>query len=273
MLSNAPTNLLKDKYILIVDDNGLNRLSLLGMCSRLGVIPVMCSSTEEAMVICDKYPFYAALIDIVMVGKSGYWLADYLVNEKKVKYPLIALSSIKESLGDNKKNFLHFIVKPVKEATLYELLLNIKTDLFYNTPSVSGLSTSASSMTKTISKSILIVDDIYLNRQILQKYLINYGVQSDLITVCDSGKECIELLTRNKYDIVLLDIKMPEVSGIDIYNYVKKNGLKRDSVYIAITGYVKESDNYYTTVEKFDYLLYKPIKYQHIKEIMMKCLQ
>ncbi len=257
---NNNYELLKNKYILIVDDNMVNRLGLINTCSKWGMIPIMCSSADEAIIVSNKYPFYAALIDIVMPEKSGFWLADYLKNEQKVKYPLIALSSIKEIINDKGKLFLHFIIKPVREQVLYDILININSDIIYNTQS--------NSLIKKINKSILIVDDIYLNRQILQKYLENYGFSSSDIELCDNGKESIELITKNKYDIIFLDIKMPEISGIDVYNHVKKNNLKRSSMFIAITGYIKEIDNYYTSIENFDYSLYKPIKYQQIKDIV-----
>lgn len=258
---NRNTELLKNKYILIVDDNMVNRLGLINTCSKWGMIPIMCSSADEAIIVSNKYPFYTALIDIVMPEKSGFWLADYLKNEQKVKYPLIALSSIKEIINDKEKFFLHFIIKPVREQILYDILINMNSDIIYN-------NIQSNLLIKKINKSILIVDDIYLNRQILQKYLENYGFNPSDIESCDNGKDSIELITKNKYDIIFLDIKMPEISGIDVYNHIKKNNLKRTSIFIAITGYIKEIDNYYISVENFDYFLYKPIKYQQIKDII-----
>ena len=87
----------------------MNRMGLINMCTKWEMIPIICSNSDEAILVSNKYPFYVALIDIVMPCKSGFWLAEHLVIEQKVKYPLIALSSIKEIINDTQKYFLHFI--------------------------------------------------------------------------------------------------------------------------------------------------------------------
>ena len=62
------------------------------------------------------------------------------------------------------------------------------------------------------SPRVLIVDDMLVNRMILSSLLSSHGVTSDL---AENGKECLELYKKNKYDLILLDHRMPELDGVD----------------------------------------------------------
>jgi two-component system response regulator HydG len=81
-------------------------------------------------------------------------------------------------------------------------------------------------------KRILLVDDeeIYLN--VLAKYLINNGYEVDTTT---SGKNALQLLKKNRYNLVITDKIMPEVTGLDLLKAIKSNSYKTEV--IIVTGY------------------------------------
>ena len=251
---------IKNKYILIVDDNQVNRMSLMRSCRKWGLIPILCSTVNEALEQCDSFDFYCGLIDIIMPEHSGIWLARQMINDKKIKYPLIGLSSLKEMNKESEELFLHYLIKPVQEQVLYELILNIHKDNQFN----------LINLTKSINnqKKILIADDIHYNRKIIEKFLIKYGIDPEYISNAENGQEVIDKVTNKTFDIIFLDIKMPIKSGIEAFEYIKTNNLKKYTIYIAVTAYMNEKDNYYIEKHEFDYTLFKPINYSTLEAYM-----
>ncbi len=256
-------NIIKGKYILIVDDNEINRLSLMQSCYKWGMIPIMCSNSNEAIACCDKFDFYCGLIDIVMPEHSGIWLASKLIYEYKINYPLIGLSSLKEINKEAENLFLHFLLKPVKEEIIFELLININKDNQYCT---NGLVCNKSNTCNNIK--VLIVDDTYLNRKIIETFIIKYGINEHNIKFAENGKDAINFIKNEEFNIVFLDIKMPEISGIEVYDYIKEHSLKRNTKFIVMTAYIIEKENIYITKYKFDNFIYKPIDYSKLVKIM-----
>lgn len=104
---------------------------------------------------------------------------------------------------------------------------------------------------------ILLVDDDNVNRLLGKTILENFRCNTD--TAC-SGQEAIEKISHKKYDIILLDIHMPEISGIDVANYIRKDMNDNDTIIIAVTAAVMKKDilQYYKAGMN-DYLV-KPFK-------------
>lgn len=249
---NSLNIVLKDKYILIVDDNPINRLGLLNLCNKWGMIPIACSNYNEALFYAKKHEYYCGLIDIIMPEASGLQLAKKLVFETKINYPLIGLSSLKEIPKEAQSLFLHFLFKPVREEVLTDILLNVQGDFEYSL-------NDKRSCNECKNISILIVDDIYLNRQILEIMLTKMNISKNCITQVNNGKDALELIHQKEYNYVFLDIKMPGLSGIEVYTNILINNLKRNTKFIAMTAYLTEKEDYYTTDMHFDYCIYKPI--------------
>lgn len=251
---------IKNKHILIVDDNPINRISIMRTCKKWGLLPIVCSDINEALEQSDTYDYYCGLIDIVMPEHSGVWLAKRLIHEKKIKYPLIGLSSLKEINKESEELFIHYLIKPVQEQVLHDLIINIHKD---NEFKITDRKVICSKEIK-----VLVVDDIHYNRKIIEKFLIKYGINDDCIDNAENGQEVIDKVSINNYDIVFLDIKMPIMSGIDAYNIIKSKNLKKDTKYIAVTAYMSEKENYYSEKHHFDYTFFKPISYTLIDEYL-----
>jgi signal transduction histidine kinase/DNA-binding response OmpR family regulator len=273
---NVSRDCLKNKYVLIVDDNDLNRISLMNTLHKWNMIPIIATNIDEALIYADKYPFYIGIIDIIMNKQSGLWLAEQLIEYKKIDYPLIALSSIRDLPQDNfniNKYFIHYIVKPVKEDILYEILDNINEDFNFNccenntNTNLNLLRIKNHQVIESID-SILIVDDVYLNRKLISIFLTKLGFSKSILHEVDCGNDALELINNNIFDLVFLDIKMPDISGVEIYKYILENDLKETTKFIAMTAYIKEKKDHYIFNEKFDYCLYKPIKFEDVQNIV-----
>lgn len=110
----------------------------------------------------------------------------------------------------------------------------------------------------------LIVDDSNINLKVAQKMLEHENVDTDTAT---SGKECISKVLNNSYDVVFMDIMMPEMDGVETFNELKKiDGFNIPVVTLtadAVTG-AKEK---YLNLGFFDYIS-KPIDINILKKVL-----
>jgi len=114
-------------------------------------------------------------------------------------------------------------------------------------------------------KKILLVDDEEDNLLLLRVLLKK--INADL-TFANGGPKALELLKDNYYDIILLDLNMPNISGVDVADYLRKLPSKGDSIILALTALGRDeiSDS---TLDLFDDLLRKPFK----KDRLLSTLQ
>ena len=118
---------------------------------------------------------------------------------------------------------------------------------------------------------VLIVDDMRVNRMILSSLLASNGVLSDL---AESGEECLELCRKNKYDLILLDHRMPGIDGVDTFvqlkEIFKEQGRKVPVVCHTVEA-AKDNINLYKAAGFADVLI-KPIQPQRLSEVLMEHL-
>jgi CheY-like chemotaxis protein/HPt (histidine-containing phosphotransfer) domain-containing protein len=105
------------------------------------------------------------------------------------------------------------------------------------------------------SKTVLIVDDNALNRRIFE----NIVGQTYLFEVAENGKQAIEKIKNNKYDLVLMDIQMPELDGISTIKFIKENRMTSTPI-VAISAYANANDRDYFLSAGFDDFIAKPVK-------------
>ncbi len=124
--------------------------------------------------------------------------------------------------------------------------------------------------TKSQSR-VLIVDDMRVNRMILSSLLASNGVLTDL---AESGEECLELCRKNKYDLILLDHRMPGIDGVDTFVQLKeifKEQGREVPVVCHTVEAAKDNINLYKAAGFADVLI-KPIQPQQLSEVLMKHL-
>ncbi len=117
---------------------------------------------------------------------------------------------------------------------------------------------------------ILIVDDNEMNLEVISSLLEDTRIK---VTTADSGKECIEILKKSSFDVVLLDQMMPGMSGIQTLNEIKDKNLAENTPVIALTAdaIVGARDNYIK--EGFTDYLSKPVMYDALEAMLIKYLK
>lgn len=287
------TEILHDKYVLVVDDNIDNRLLLSDILFEWKMKPIICSSAIEALrlVLDDRYDFEFGLIDICMPGISGTQLAAKIKAERPL-FPIIALSSL-----DGFANFSDFEIKldkPINKIQLFHAIYRVITqnthDSAYigkrhinidsslsssksNSPSKSPLSKSNSPLSnfdKFIK--ILIVEDVIYNQTLLVNMLESMGYTN--VTLASDGLEAIELIVSAEYqdsqfDLLLLDLRMPNMDGYEVIKYMKEKKQTIPKI-IVITASVLTEDRQRCADFGVEYFINKPIQLNQLKNVLLR---
>lgn len=303
--------ILKDMNVLILDDNLHNRLSLAGMISKWGMKAYNYGTSEEALFFSKFIKFDIGLIDICMPKLDGYGFATKLYEiEQNKSIPLIALSSLYDKIDKNDFNsiFKSYLVKPIKELTLKRIILdtissknfkpdeNVNNDKHsYNSYNINCSKNNCNQCTieKQQNKTpdnlnILIVEDVYINQQVVINFLKKIGYSKSIIDTVENGEECLNKLTENTYDIILLDIKLPILDGEQVLkfiqdyykfnitfnditqkNYILKNKNKPPYI-VAITAFCLKDDKQKYINMGFDDYISKPVNINNLKLCMTK---
>jgi len=206
---NAPA--LAGRRILIVDDNLTNRRILTRFALLWGMQPSTLPSALEAL---DRVrhgePFDIAVLDMSMPGCDGIELAARLHRCLGAeRLPVVLLTSLgQRALGpdnDGTAQITACLAKPIKAAQLYDTLLRALGGEAAPAPSPPAPPPPARSL------RVLVAEDHPINQRVVSRLLQHLGHRADIAV---NGREAVDAVARERYDVVLMDIQMPEMDGI-----------------------------------------------------------
>ena len=292
-------HLLKDKYVLVVDDLQENRIFISEMLFEWNMIPIVCPSAIEALQLIrsNRYNFLVGLIDICMDGMNGVELSKKLKDDN-ILFPLVALSSVSEYI--NYSNFDYKLDKPFDKLHLLGVLHKIvsenkKNSTFLGDPNsispknsispsnspinspINGIINSPKTFSNNLFKNIkiLIAEDVSYNRTMLYNMLKLLGYTKISLSV--DGQDAIEHLdiaykNNNPYDIILLDLRMPNVDGYEVIEHIKNKGHSLPKI-VTVTASVLEEDRNRCRKLGIEYFINKPIQLNQLKNVLIKIIQ
>lgn len=259
---------LKDKLILIVDDNLNNRIILSDMIFSWKMQPIVCASAQEAikLIEADRYKFDAGLIDICMPDINGVDLAQK-IKENKPILPLIALSSVSGYV--NLVNFDAKLDKPVNRIQLFNILYRItnKKQILIEENFQEQKTTDEGSLCKM---KILIAEDVPYNLSLLKNMLKSMGFI--FIETAIDGYETITKIreaqkNKDPFTVLLLDLRMPKVDGYEVIDYITKEKLTLPKI-IAVTASVLQEEKEKCKKMGVKYFVTKPINMTDLQKVM-----
>ncbi len=214
-------SLLKGKRVLIVDDNQTNCKILSKQSILWGMVPTTVFSGAEALLLLQRdEPFDIAILDMQMPEMDGVMLAEEIRKlRSEQSLPLIMLSSIgaREEFKDA-PHFSVFLTKPVKQQYLFETLMAVLSDTAVVSPSHPQKPELDPNLGKNHPLRILLAEDNLVNQKVALRILERMGYRAD---IAGDGLEVLESLQRQPYDVVLMDVQMPYMDGVEATEQIR----------------------------------------------------
>ena len=258
--------LLDGKSVLIVDDNAINRKVLVLQVSAWGMQPIVASSAAEALELIESgRAVDAAIIDMQMPDMNGLALAREIRQKSDWKdVPLIMLSSLSVRDNDTDMECVNsFLMKPTKSSNLYNVLLEVTTDENQRHTLSRAMDTSDKKPSVTdkladqLPLKILVVEDNEINKKMVLYMLDRIGYRGD---VAANGIEAVQASRRVDYDVILMDVQMPEMDGFEATQVIRQEKTSAGHPrIIAMTANAMKGDKERCLEAGMDDYLSKPV--------------
>jgi CheY-like chemotaxis protein len=279
---------LRGRSVLIVDDNDTNRRILTLQAQSWGMRPRVTGLPHEALAwVREGARFDLAILDLHMPEMDGVELAEALraartgavpVDETRAglapaPLPLILLSSLggygREIPPDL---FAVSLTKPLKASALFNALMGVFTRSVQRAPGPAPASVPSgpdAEMAQRLPLRILLAEDYVVNQKLALRLLAQMGYRAD---VAANGLETIQALERQPYDVILMDVQMPEMDGLEATRQIRArwpNPLQPRI--IAMTANAMQGDREICLEAGMDDYVSKPIRVEELVQALARC--
>ena len=272
--ANFGSSQLEGKRVLIVDDNATNRKILTLQTESWGMFPSAAESGIEALdLLSQEQPFELAILDMQMPQMDGLTLGAKIQNLPKYKtLPLVMLTSIGKPETNTNSPFVYFsafLTKPIKQSHLYNVLSNIVGEnLIHIKPSRNTPKPINSQLSQDYPLRILLAEDNIVNQKVALLLLGQMGYQADVVM---NGLQVIEALRRQPYDVVLMDMQMPEMDGLTATRSIHQEWQKEERPrIIAMTANAMQGDREECIEAGMDDYISKPIRIEALVQALIE---
>jgi PAS domain S-box-containing protein len=269
---------LDDLKVLVVDDNATNRRILLELLRNWRMRPLAVENGPAALAALESArdagdPFQLALLDGMMPEMDGFQLAE-AIRELPGMCTLLMLSSADQADGSSRCRRLGvsaYLTKPIKQSSLFDAIV----DCLICAAPVDDSDRSAVETVKerpTVARSlkILLAEDSAVNQKLAVSMLKRGGHE---VVVASNGVEAVSAVARERFDLVLMDVQMPELDGFDATKQIREREQKTGGhiPIIAVTAHAMKGDRERCLAAGMDGYISKPIRsaelHQAIDEI------
>jgi signal transduction histidine kinase/DNA-binding LytR/AlgR family response regulator len=271
---------LAEMRVLIVDDNATVRRVLAEQSAQWGMKPRAAENATQALNwLRAGEAFNVAVVDLKMPGMDGLALAMELHRLPGTeKMPLIFLTPVgtrADRAPETQVTFAHSLTKPVKPAQFHAAIENA---LFKNKTSAAPAAAPVppkpdQPLAERFPLRILLCEDNAINQKVTARILRQFGYACDLAA---NGREGLEALDRHPYDLVFMDMMMPEMDGLTATRAIRerqKNGAAHPNyrsriLIIAMTAHAQEADRESCLEAGMDDYLAKPIRPADVRGVI-----
>jgi CheY-like chemotaxis protein/HPt (histidine-containing phosphotransfer) domain-containing protein len=259
------------KRLLIVEDNPTNRRIITHRAEQWGMIVETASNSRDAIqILGQKHAFDAAILDLQLPDLDGLALADEIRKQPAGRYlPLLLLSGVRLRGDDSRP--LHasisvFVHKPIRPAQLLDALcraMNIQLQREKKAPFAPSFD---SDFARRLPLRLLLADDNPINQKVGLSVLHKLGYRAD---IANNGLEVIKALEQKAYDILFLDVQMPEMDGLEAARQIcsRWSADKRPRI-IAMTGNALMGDREKCLQAGMDDYISKPVRLPELQSAL-----
>jgi GAF domain-containing protein/CheY-like chemotaxis protein len=257
---------LKGKRILVVDDNATNRRILALQTAKWGMVVQDTEAPAEALRMLKAAPYDLAIVDMHMPGMDGAMLAQ-AVRDAGHTLPLVLFTSLGRKEGPDGL-FAASLAKPLRQSALHDTLMAL---LGGDNAPKQAKSPDKPKLDATMAQRhplrILLAEDNVVNQKLAMRLLSQMGYRADLAS---NGIEAIESVERQTYDVVLMDVQMPEMDGLEASRRItaKWKAHERPRI-VAMTANAMRGDREACLAAGMDDYVTKPIRVDALVEALL----
>jgi signal transduction histidine kinase/DNA-binding response OmpR family regulator len=274
---------LQNLRVLVVDDNATNRRVLDRMLSRWGMRPDTVSGSDEALAALGSAheqgnPYRLILTDMHMPGTNGFGLIEEIRRREEWAAPTILMLTSAGYSGDilrcQQLGVTAYLLKPIRQSELREAIVRVvaqkQTQPELTLPSKQ--SALAVSEQAGVGLDILVAEDNPVNQKLAIRLLQKRGHR---IALAENGQEVLGLLERQTFDLILMDVQMPVMDGVDTTIEVRRREHKTGQhipIYAVTANAMKGDREHYLDVGMDGYLA-KPLRPVELDQILRECIE
>jgi PAS domain S-box-containing protein len=258
--------LLQNCPVLIVDDNQTNRIILVEMLTAWGMCPEAVESAEAALTVLKRHrgenrDVRLIVTDMQMPKMDGLSLGESVRRNRAFsEIPIILLSS-SVNQGETARcralGYAAYLSKPVQPSELFDAMLEVLSRKPQTEESIPRQ--IRTQVTEKREIKILLAEDNPVNRKLAKTLLEKHGAT---VVIAENGQEALEMLDREKVDLVLMDVQMPLMDGLEATRAIRAKELKTGMhlQIIALTAHAMKGDREKCLEAGADDYLTKPIR-------------
>ena len=275
-------NIKRGDSVLVVDDSKTSRIILSDILKSIGMVVDLCEDGPTALekieqLLNENKLYDFILLDWKMPKLSGAQTAkkiDELYKRFEIKHkPIVVMvtSYSKDELLDELNQYdikpANVLIKPITSSILYNALIMNKQKRHANHKEIYKYDERLKPIE---GADVLLVEDNEINQDVAKAYLVKMKVN---VIVANNGKEALDLVQENFYDMILMDLQMPVMDGIEATKEIKKIDKKKEIPIIAMTAAAMEKDRGNSKKAGMQAHITKPIEFEELKEILIKFIK
>jgi len=257
----------ENKRVLVVDDNLTNRNIMEAQLLQWKFIPILADSAKKAMDILSSGPKVDLVIsDMNMPEMDGIQLARN-IKELHSSMRIILLSSIGNEQSRHEAHLFNVILtKPTKHHVLYKHIVDQLKDISVVTEPQKAKTQFSVDFAKQYPMEILIAEDNHVNQKLTVHILNKMGYNPE---VACNGHEVLDCVAKKKYDMILMDIQMPEMDGLEATQFIRQHA-QEQPIIVAMTANAMPEDREMCIKAGMDDYLSKPMKLAEVISVLEK---
>ena len=259
---------LSGKRLLVVDDNATNRRILALQAARWGMAVHDAPGAADALALLARERFDLAILDMHMPDTDGAMLARR-IRDAGHALPLVLFTSLgRREAGNAADLFAATLAKPLRQSQLHDTLVSLLAQDAAAAPRRSEPARPRidAGMAARHPLRILLAEDNVVNQKLALRLLQQMGYRAD---VASNGIEAIECIARQRYDVVLMDVQMPEMDGLEASRRITAKWKPNERPHIvAMTANAMQGDREACLAAGMDDYVTKPIRVDALVEAL-----